>query len=141
MGAANAREIALAALQRRDLSEHELEQRLCRRGIQSRDRAETISELVESGLVDDARFARARAELLAERGAGDEAIRHDLVQRGLRSADVERALQPLEPERGRAERVAASLGGGLAAARTLARRGFGADSIESAVADAIAEEP
>jgi regulatory protein len=139
--AVDAREVALAALQRRDLSERELEQRLRRRGISPRESAETVSELVESGLVDDARFGRGRAQLLAERGAGDEAIRHDLLQRGLTADDVEAALEALEPEPARAERVAVSLGGGVPAARALARKGFRVDSIESAVAEAIADGP
>jgi SOS response regulatory protein OraA/RecX len=139
--AADAREVALAALQRRDLSERELEQRLRRRGISPRESEETISELVENGLVDDARLGRARAQLLAERGAGNEAIRHDLLRRGLAAPEVEAAFEALEPEPVRAERVAASLGGGVRAARVLARKGFSVDSIESAVAEVIADGP
>ena len=70
---------------------------------------------------------------MAERGYGDEAIRWDLAGRGVESEDLEAGLASLEPERERALAVAARLGGGPKAARTLAAKGFSAESIEAAV--------
>ena len=70
---------------------------------------------------------------MAERGYGDEAIRWDLAGRGVGSEDLEAGLAALEPEQERALAVAARLGGGPKAARTLAAKGFSAESIEAAV--------
>lgn len=131
---------AARSLRRRDLSEAELATRLARADVAPAARAETVSRLVSAGVVDDARFAQSRAEALAERGGGDELIRHDLVARGVAPEDVERALQQLDPERDRARRIVARLGTGPRTARYLARKGFSEEAVELAGEGGIAED-
>jgi regulatory protein len=98
--------------------------------VGEREREETVGRLTEAGYVDDARFAAARARLLADRGVGDAVIRADLEQRGVSPRTVEESLAAVEPEAGRARREAARLGGGTRALRALARKGFADDSLE-----------
>lgn len=131
-----ARALALAtqALARRDFSERGLRERLRRAGVPPAEEQEALAALQRAGLVDDARFALARAQALAERGLGDAAIRFDLEQQGVAADEIAAALASLEPERERAERVVARRGGGAATARLLARRGFDEDVVEVAVA-------
>jgi regulatory protein len=123
---------AVGALRRRDLSRRALEERLARRGVRETERTEALGTLERAGLVDDGRFACRRAGALAERGWGDEAIRHRLAGEGVPPDAVEEALGEVEPEAARAARVVAARGKGIATARFLARRGFGADAIEAA---------
>lgn len=132
---------AVRALRSRDLSERALAARLERAGFAAPERSEAIETLTRVGFVDDARFARNRATALAERDAGDAAIRLDLERQGLSQELAEEALAELAPELERAERIAAALGGGLRAARTLARKGFREESIEAVVPDRVADEP
>ncbi len=96
-------------------------------------RAETIARLTDAGAVDDERFARSRAQALAERGAGDLLVRHDLEARGIAAEAVEAAIASLEPENVRAARICARRGAGPKTARYLARKGFSDDAIESVV--------
>lgn len=124
---------ATRALRARPLSERRLEERLRRSHFVAHERAEVIAILRRAAVLDDERFALARAELLAQRDGGDALIRHDLRSQGVDEEAVERALAILEPEASRAVRAAASRGGGVAAARYLARRGFGEDAIEAAL--------
>jgi regulatory protein len=131
---------AKRALRARPLSERRLDERLRRGGFVARERAEAVDTLRRAGLVDDERFARGRAEILAERHGGDALIRHDLQSQGVDEETVEQALAALEPESSRAMRAAASRGGGVAAARYLTRRGFGQDAIETALGS-VADEP
>jgi SOS response regulatory protein OraA/RecX len=134
--------VATRALRARPVSERRLDERLRRAGFVARERAETLAILRRAGFLDDQRFARARAELLAGRGGGDALIRHDLLEQGFDAETCEHALQGLEPEARRAARVAASRGRSAAAARYLARRGFGEDAIDAAVGtDVVADEP
>lgn len=126
-------EEAARALACRDHSAADLVRRLERRGIDSAEAAAAVDRLEAAGYVDDARLALRRAEALAERGWGDDGIRHDLERRGVPTEAVDDALALLEPERERARRVAARLGSGPGLARKLASRGFAEDSIEAAV--------
>ena len=126
-------ELALSALRSRDRSWAELEDRLRERGMAANERHETLESLVRSGYVDDERLAHARAAALAERSSGDLLIRADLAGRGIDPELVERALARLEPERLRAGRVLARRGGGPRAARYLASRGFGEETLEAVV--------
>jgi SOS response regulatory protein OraA/RecX len=80
------------------------------------------------------RFACARAEQLAARGYGDEWIRADLGSQGVAADVVDAALEALEPEAERVQREWGVLGGGMRAARTLARRGFSEETLEPLVA-------
>jgi regulatory protein len=126
--------LATRALARRDFSERGLRERLQRAGIPPVEAEETLEALQRAGLVDDARFALARARALGERGKGDAAIRFDLEQQGVGSDEAEAALASLEPEQERARRVVERRGSGPATARLLARRGFDEDSVGFAIA-------
>lgn len=128
-------------LSRRDLSERRLRDELARRRVPPSARQETVSRLVEAGAVDDERLARRRAELLAARGSGDALIRADLEGRGVGAELVEAAIESLPPESARAGKVVATRGPGPRTARFLARRGFGEDAVETALAGVVADEP
>jgi SOS response regulatory protein OraA/RecX len=131
-------ELAARSLTRADRTRHELEQRLERAGIGDADRAEALETLERIGYVDDARVAVSRAETLAARGHGDEAIRFDLEGRGLEAEHVDAALAALAPERERARELAERLGRTPRTAARLQRTGFGADALEDAFGDGIA---
>ena len=92
-------ETALRALRFRDRTTAELDARLEQRGVGEAEREQALETLERIGYVDDERFARSRAERLAERGSGDALIRHDLERRGVAAEIVEAALAELEPER------------------------------------------
>jgi SOS response regulatory protein OraA/RecX len=124
-------------LRARDLPARALDERLERRGIAAADRAGALAALEGAGLVDDGRFARNRALALAGRCLGDAAIRFDLEQFGIGADLVEEALEQLEPEAERAERIVASRGRSPATARFLARKGFGEGSVESAAGEVL----
>lgn len=132
--ASRALAVATRALARRDFSEQGLRERLRRAGATPAEADEALEALLQAGLVNDRRFALARAQSLSGRGKGDAVIRFDLEQQGLAADEIETALASLEPERERAERVIARRGGGVATARLLARRGFDGDAVEAAVA-------
>jgi SOS response regulatory protein OraA/RecX len=132
--------VAGRALTRRDLSEHGVRERLARAGVAPAGTDDAVGTLRDAGIVDDERFALARALALAERGRGDAAIRFDLERHGIAGEALEAALAALEPEQERAERIVARRGGGPATARYLARRGFGDDAVEAAADAAIAPE-
>jgi SOS response regulatory protein OraA/RecX len=127
-------------LQSRDLSAAELDARLDRARIAPVARAETIERLTDVGAVDDERFARSRAQALADRGAGNLVVRHDLETRGIAPSAVEAAIALLEPETSRAARICARRGVGPKTARYLARKGFSEDAIESVCSEGIAEQ-
>jgi SOS response regulatory protein OraA/RecX len=134
----NALEAGVRALSRRDRSEHSLRAALERQGVARAERDEVVATLRCHGALDDARFARSRAELLADRGLGDAAIASRLEQDGVGAEDVAETLAALEPERDRASRLAGRRGRTQKTARWLSTRGFDPDSIEAALA-AVAE--
>jgi regulatory protein len=127
------------ALARRDLTSVELEQRLARAGYEPDACADAIARAAAAGYLDDDRVALERARRLAERGASNAAIRTELVRRGMSDEAVSSALEPLPPESERAERLAHKLGGGLRAARALARKGYPEDVVERVLRLDIAE--
>jgi regulatory protein len=127
-------ETAIRALRHRDFSTAEIDARLARRGVGEAAREQALETLERVGYVDDERFARTRAEQLAARGSGDALIRHDLEQRGVAAEVVEAALEALEPERERAQRLVAQRGATPKTARYLAARGFGEEALEGIVA-------
>jgi regulatory protein len=127
-------DVATRALARRDFSARGLRQRLHRAGIDPAEAEEALGALQRAGLVDDGRFALARAQALAERGKGNAAIRFDLEQQGVPADEIEVALASLSSERERVDLVIARHGAGAATARLLARRGFEEDAVEAAVA-------
>ncbi|MEP6910342.1 MAG: RecX family transcriptional regulator [Actinomycetota bacterium] len=132
---------AARSLTRRDLTQKELADRLARNQVAPFARSEALASLVRAGAVDDARFARSRAQALAEREAGDAMIRHDLIGRGIADELVEAAVAELEPEAARAAKIVDLRGSSLRTARRLARKGFTKDSLEGACGGAIAEGP
>jgi SOS response regulatory protein OraA/RecX len=126
--------VATSALRRRDLSSRGIAQRLERAGVAPAAQAESLATLGRAGLVDDERFSRNRAAALAERGVGDEGIRHDLGAKGVAAELVDAALAELEPEAERARRIVERRGTGPKTARYLAGKGFGEDAVEAAFA-------
>jgi SOS response regulatory protein OraA/RecX len=137
---AEALQIATRALRDRDLSRRAVADRLARHSPPTA-RDEALATLERTGVVDDRRVASARAAALAERGYGDQAIRHDLGARGLEPAEIERALASLEPEAARAAGIVARRGAGPKTARRLAARGFGEEAVEAAAGGGFANYP
>jgi regulatory protein len=134
----DATELALRALRHRNRSRHDLEQRLEGAGVTPDDRSAALDRLSEAGLLSDDRFAEERAQVLANRGASDALIRHDLRRQGVEHTAVEHAIAQLEPEDDRAARMFRRRGGGAKALRYLAGRGFAAETLERlAAADAL----
>jgi SOS response regulatory protein OraA/RecX len=122
------------AFSRRDRSAESLRGVLARKGFAMADCEEAVETLRRHGALDDGRFAAMRAAALAERGLGDAAIVFKLEQEGLDAQSVAGAMAALEPERDRADRLAARRGRTPKTARWLVARGFDADSVEAAVA-------
>ena len=123
------------------MSERRLSERLEQAAIAPAILKESIGVLARAGLVDDARFARNRAESLAGRGYGDEAIRDDLGRQGVSAELSEDALERLEPELDRARRIVARRGPGAKTARYLASKGFGEGALEAALGVGFANDP
>jgi SOS response regulatory protein OraA/RecX len=132
-------DLAARALQHRDRSRRELDDRLRRAGVGDEERADALDALERVGYVDDARFALARAEALAGRGYGDEAIRHDLARHGIDAEGATDAISGLDPELERARALAERLGCSAKTALNLARKGFGEEAVEAAVGTDVAQ--
>jgi SOS response regulatory protein OraA/RecX len=126
--------VATRALARREHSRRSLRERLLRARVGAGEADEVVEELLRLGLLDDGRFARERARVLAERGKGDQAIRFDLRREGVQGAEIEAALAVLDPERERAARLVVRRGATPATARLLASRGFDEDVVAAVVA-------
>ncbi|HEY5294489.1 MAG TPA: regulatory protein RecX [Gaiellaceae bacterium] len=126
-------ELAARVLRHRERSRQEIDDRLTRAGVDDDARADALETLERVGYVDDARFALARAEALAGRGFGDAAIRSDLEQHGLAADAISDALAGLVPESERALALVERLGRTPAVAGRLVRKGFGEDSLETAL--------
>jgi len=129
-------EAATKALARRDRSAADLTAYLERRGTAPEEAGRAVERLREAGYVNDARYALARAEVLAGRGFGDAAVRFVLERDGVAADEVEAALATLIPERERALELLHLAKTPPAAVRRLAAKGFSAESIEAAVAEA-----
>jgi regulatory protein len=127
-------ESVLRALEHRDRSSAQLERRLTEAGFGPEDRERALETLQRPGLVDDARFARNRAESLAARGAGDALVRHDLAAAGVHGELAEDAIARLEPELERAQRIVRKRGASPKTARYLHGRGYSHDVVSAAVA-------
>lgn len=127
-------ELALAALRYRDLSERDLERKLKARGVPEVERARAVDTLRRTGLLDDLRFACAKAETLAARGAGDTLVRDSLRRAGVPAEVLDEALAGLGSEEERARAIVARRGASPRTARYLAGKGFSPDAIAAAVA-------
>lgn len=90
--------------------------------------------------MDDARFAERRAATLAERGAGNALIEHDLGVAGIAQGVIDEALDALEAEPERAGQIVARRGASPKTARYLAGKGFSSDVVHAVVAR-VGEEP
>lgn len=100
---------AVRLIAQRPHSEHELEIRLERQGMQSTDIQAVLQRLRDSGLADDLAFARAWIEnRMAFRPRGARALRSELRRKGVGSRVIERALK--EFDEGEAARLAAEQG-------------------------------
>ena len=124
---------ATRSLARRDLSARRLRERLDARGVRAPAAEAALAALESAGVVDDARLARSRASVLADRGWGDAAVAARLEREGIGLEPAQSALSELPPEPERAAALAAAAADRRAAWRLLARRGFSSDSIEHAV--------
>jgi SOS response regulatory protein OraA/RecX len=128
----NALQAAGRALEHRDRSAAELEALLARRGIRAGERATAVETMQQLGYLDDTRFGRGRAEALAGRGYGDDAIAFDLEQRGLGADVVAEAIAALLPEAERARTILAGSAPSARLVRKLLAKGFSADAVETA---------
>ena len=125
-------DLAAQALRHRDRSRRQIDERLARAGVEDELRADALDALERIGYVDDARFAAQRAESLAGRGYGDEAISALLAADGVPPEVAAEAVGALRPEADRAAEIVASLGASPRTAARLARKGFGEDAVEAA---------
>jgi regulatory protein len=128
-------DLAAQALRHRDRSRKQIDERLARAGVEDELRADALDALERIGYVDDARFAVRRAESLAARGYGDEAISKLLAADGVASEVTAEAVGALRPERDRAAEIVAGLGASPRTAARLARKGFGEDAVEAAAGE------
>jgi SOS response regulatory protein OraA/RecX len=135
----DALERALRALRHRERSATEVERYLAARGVGAAERDAVLETLERTSLVDDRRFAEARASALAGRGGGDELIRHELSRAGVADQLVEEAITSLPAEMQRAERIVERRGAGPKTARYLAGKGFSEDVVHAVVADSRGE--
>ncbi|MGZ8687582.1 MAG: regulatory protein RecX [Gaiellaceae bacterium] len=126
---------AVGTLRRREHTASSLEERLERRGVAPADRRRAVATLTRAGLVDDERYAHARAALLAERGCGNLLIADDLERHGVAASLANAAIEALEQEASRAASLVTRHGLTPATLRRLAARGFDESSLESFVAE------
>lgn len=120
-------------------SRGELEQRLSRARHSGSAREEAVGALERAGVLDDARLAEGRAELLARRGYGDAAIRADLRRRLIPAEAAEAAVAGLEPELARIGPLVEGRAVSPKLLRRLAGRGFSHDTLD-ALASSFAHE-
>jgi SOS response regulatory protein OraA/RecX len=120
-------------------SRRELEHRLSRARHSDAARQEAVGALERAGVLDDARLAESRAELLSRRGYGDAAIRADLSRRLIPAEEAASAVAALEPELARIRRLVEGQAVTPALLRRLAGRGFSRDTLEE-IAAAFAQE-
>lgn len=130
---------ALRALRHRDRSTAEVDRYLESRGVGEDARRTALETLTRTDLVDDRRYAERRALSLANRGAGNALIRHELARAGLDHDVVDHALDSLSPERERAEEIVARRGASPKTGRYLTGKGFSYDVVESFIAQSRRE--
>jgi SOS response regulatory protein OraA/RecX len=123
------RSLAVSARSQRDL-----EMRLARAGHSAAASEDAIEALDRAGLLDDARLAETRAELLARRGYGDAGIRADLRRRLISADAAADAVARLEPELERARRLLSGESITPTVLRRLSGRGFSRDTLEEVTA-------
>jgi regulatory protein len=129
-------EQALRALRHRDRTATEIDRFLESRGVAESERREVVETLLRTALVDDRRYAESRASALAERGAGNDRIRHELAFAGVADDVTESVLESLAGERERAQAIVERRGATAKTARYLAGKGFPDDVVHAVVAHA-----
>ena len=139
MPADDAVEQALRALRHRERTTGQVDAHLAERGFGELEREAAIETLARTGLVDDRRFAEARAAALARKGAGDALIQHDLAAAGVDREIVEDALAALDDEATRARQVVERRGASARTVRYLVAKGFPADVARAVVAESMAD--
>ena len=101
--------LALRALGQKERSERELAEWLRERGVEEAEVDEVVGQLIETGGLDDADFAKRFAEDKRElKGWGPDRIREALEARGVGSEHVEAALAA-DDEDSQLERATAAL--------------------------------
>jgi regulatory protein len=100
-----ARAAAVALLARRDFASGELRQKLERQGFDKDVVAEAVAELVEGGLLNDARFAENYVSYHADRGEGPLRIEADLKAIDLPGDLIRAALEAGPDWKARAREV------------------------------------
>jgi SOS response regulatory protein OraA/RecX len=130
---------ATRSLASSDRSQRFLERRLELAGHTAAAREDAIAALGQAGLIDDARMAGNRGELLARRGYGDAGIRADLQRRLIPAEAIADVVAALEPELDRARRMLAGRDVTPALLRRLSGRGFSRETLEE-VMTAFAQE-
>lgn len=142
---ADAYEAALTSLERCDRTARDLTLSLKRRGYVEGAVQAVIERLTESGLIDDARYARRLAETQSTKPMGVYAFKRRLRAKGIGEDDAEEALEAFDDaqQQEAAKQAAEGLIRKYAAlprrearsklSQALARRGFGWDAIQGAV--------
>lgn len=139
---------ALGLLAVRPRSRRELRDRLLRAGFEVTEVEDELARLQAVGLLDDERFARELADHAANvRRSGGTAIRAALFAKGVARETIDRTLEDLGDEEGRARHLAAMRAGRMrgldpaAAFRRLVslliRRGYAGDVARRAAREAL----
>lgn len=90
----DAKRYALRILQRRDYTQTEMRRKLVGRKYETQVIASLLEELVESGFINDARYAEIyAASALRNKGHAPLRIKRDLMRRGLAETLIEATLQ------------------------------------------------
>ncbi|MDR1299143.1 MAG: recombination regulator RecX [Oscillospiraceae bacterium] len=138
-----ARDKALRALGRRDMSRREIIVKLTREGVSEDDADGTADWLSERGFIDDGRCAESVARRLAGRGYGEGRIRDELHRRGISrelwddaiagAPGIEDAAYEFYRARARSLRADGEDGAAMRKlAQAMYRRGFSWDEITEA---------
>ena len=98
----DAYEAALTSLDFSERTSDELLRSLLRRGFVRPAAEAAVQRLIESGIVDDARYANRIAENAAHKNIGKYALRRKLMSKGISEDEVETALENLHPEQQKA---------------------------------------
>lgn len=113
---------AYRLLARRDHACGELRQKLGRYDFEPELVEAVLSELVDRGYLDDARFAETQGQALARKGWGPAQIAHRLRQRGVESVHIDAVLDRVEAEASFRVRASEYLRGKFGAPETLDER-------------------
>lgn len=85
-------------LARREHSYNEICQKLSLKGIENAEFIPILEEFRDANIQCNKRFAESRARALYLKGSGPRKIKLDLQQHGIDEADIEAALDEIEPD-------------------------------------------